>query len=151
MLHSARRMSTTLLMGFLAVGALGAQASDTSRLNLHLGLWEATMSLDVASVRPTQTKTCVTAEKLQRAFLAPEQPGRNCMSKIINATSTMMDYSETCTGPMPSTSEVHVEAPSPTRLTITAKTTGTTARGRPLTGTVTVIGTWVAEACGNVK
>lgn len=99
---------------------------------------------------PMTLKTCMTADKLARGRVAPERPGQECTSKIIKSSATSMDYTEVCTGTPATTSEMHLEASSPTSIRMTGKTT-TSGRGQPEVTTVTVTGKWVADACGDVK
>jgi Protein of unknown function (DUF3617) len=168
----------SIVSGVMSVGFVGLLAAQTPTLNVKLGLWEMTMTMDMSGMMAgmdmskmtpeqqaamasmmrgrggampaIQMKTCMTPEKVSRGAVAPDRPGTTCTSKIVKATATAMDYSETCTGQMPSTSEMHVEATSPTSVKLTGKTT-TTMRGQPQTATVTIVGTWLADACGDVK
>jgi len=168
----------SIVFGVMSVGFAGLLAAQKPTLNVKLGLWDMSMTIDMSGMMAgvdmskmtpeqqaamasmmrgrggtmpaIQTKTCMTQEKLDQGAVAPERPGTTCTTKIVKATSTSMDYSQTCTGQVPSTSEMHVEATSPTSVKLTGKTT-TAMRGQPQTATVTIVGTWLADACGDVK
>jgi hypothetical protein len=108
--------------------------------------------MNMPGAGPMSLKTCMTADKLARGRVAPERPGQECTSKILKSSATAMDYTEVCTGTPATTTEMHLEASSPTSIKVTGKTT-TTARGRGPADvtTVTITGKWVADACGDVK
>jgi hypothetical protein len=150
--------------------------AQTPTPNVRLGLWEMSMTVDMGGamsgidmskmtpeqqamagammrgrgMAPMQMKTCMTAEKLAKAGVVPDRPGQTCTSKVLKSSATTLDYIQTCTGSMPSTSEMHVEAASPTSITVTGKTT-TTMRGQAQTATLSMTGKWVGQACGDVK
>jgi hypothetical protein len=178
----ASQSLASVVMGVLAIGGLAAQAPATN-LKLGLwdltitldmpgmpgmdmsGMSEAEKAQMAAIMRgrgmamaggmPTMTmKTCMTADKVAKGQMAPPRPGQECTSKVTKSSATTLDYIETCTGAQNTTSEMHLEASSPTSMKMTGKTT-TSARGRGRgqaeTATVTITGTWVADACGDVK
>src|SRR5262245_13609468 len=122
-----RSRSKSIVSGLMCVALVAVLGAQTPALNVKLGLWDMTMTIDMSGMMagmtpeqqaqaaammrgrsmampPMQMKTCMTADKLRDAHVAPERPGQTCTSKIIKATSTLMDYTETCTGTVPSTS-----------------------------------------------
>lgn len=151
---------------------LSAQAPE---LNVKLGLWEMTMTMEAAGIMPPvdvtkQTahdqalaqaairaiagmpamtmKQCMTRENLQQNRYTADRPGTTCTSKVTKATSTTVDMTQACTGTNPSTNEIHVEATSPTKVKITGKQTSG-QRGAPVTFTIN--GKWLSADCGDVK
>jgi hypothetical protein len=93
-------------------------------------------------------KMCMTKEKLANGQMRQSRPGQDCKDKVNKSTATTLDITETCTSstqpPVVTTSELHVEAPSPTSVKITAQQTG-----QPMI--VNMTGKWVAAECGDIK
>ena len=58
-----------------------------------------------------------------------------------------MDMVMTCTGTEPSTSDLHMEAVSPTSMKQTMKMTS----GRGAGTSVTITGKWLSADCGDIK
>jgi hypothetical protein len=93
-------------------------------------------------------KMCMTKEKLANGQMRQNRPGQDCKDKVNKSTATTLDITETCTSstqpPDVTTSVLHVEAPSPTSVKITAQQTG-----QPMI--VNMTGKWVAAECGDIK
>jgi len=92
-------------------------------------------------------KTCMTKEKIANGQIKANRPGQDCKQKVNKSTATMLDITETCTSdaqpPVVTTSDIHIEALSPTSVKITA-----TQQGQP---PVTMTGKWLAADCGDIK
>jgi len=93
-------------------------------------------------------KTCMTKEKLDKGQMRQNRLGQDCKDKVNKSTSTTLDITETCTSatqpPVVTTSELHIEAVTPTSLKMTAQTIG-----QPMV--VNMTGKWIAAECGDVK
>jgi hypothetical protein len=147
----------------------GPQGPD---LNLKLGLWEMSAGVDIAStgidlsklpadqraqmesvmrgglvMAPMAIKQCMTKEKLATHSYTVAKDGLSCKQTIVRATPTMVDMTQVCTGPQGYTNNVHIEAPTPTSMTVTNKMSG----GPTGQTSTTTIGKWVAADCGDVK
>jgi len=175
---NVRRIVTTLALSVAMAGGLLAQASPM--LNVKLGLWEMTSTIDMSgamggvdtskmtpdqqamiagmmrgSMAPTVTKQCMTKEKVSEANFDKPRPGETCTHKVTKSSATVTDVTENCKGDSgdTSTAEMHIEATSSTTVKITGKSTGTMgSRGRgPSTVTFTINGKWLATDCGDVK
>jgi hypothetical protein len=93
-------------------------------------------------------KMCMTKEKLANGQVRQSRPGQECKDKVNKSTSTTLDITETCTSnsqpPVVTTSDLHVEAISPTSVKMTAK-----ASDQPMI--VNMTGKWLAAECGDIK
>ena len=130
--------------------------SDAEKAQMAAMMRGRGMGMAMAGGMPALSiKTCMTADKVANGRVAPPRPGQECTSKVTKSTATTLDYVETCTGVQNTTTEMHVEASSPTSMKMTGTTTTSPARGRGRgegqSSTVTITGTWVADACGDVK
>ena len=164
------RMAHSLLAVALATGLAGYVAGQSPELNVKLGLWEMTMTVDMpamdtSKMTPEQqaqiaammrgragmaavvTKSCITKEKLADHKYAEDRPGQTCKRTVTKATPTTLDITQVCTGAMASTSDMHLEALSTTSIKITA--TQTSGRGGQAIATMT--GKWVGADCGDIK
>ena len=167
-------LSSRIVALVVCVAAAGALvAAQATPLNVKLGLWEITMNMDMGAAPPgvdtskmtpeqqqqmaaimrsrgmpamTQ-KTCMTREKLAENRLTADREGTTCRSTVVKATATAIDLNQVCTGAAPSTSEIHVEAPTPTSMKTTMKPTS----GRGAGMTVTMTSKWLQTDCGDIK
>jgi len=152
-------------------------AADTPALNVRLGLWETTSTtnvgghmpaVDTSKLTPEQkarmdammkqmmgshtntTRSCLTRERLERGTLTDEQNQPGCKTTITKNTSTTLEANEVCTGENARTIQLHFDAPSPTNVTGTFKSSGG-ARGQMMTVDGTITGHWVSADCGDTK
>ena len=144
-------------------------------LNIKLGLWEMTMTMDMgaappgvdtskmtpeqiaqmrsmmrgrgASMPPVVNKSCMTRAKLAEYRLTTDRDGTTCTSTLVKGTATSMDLKQVCTGTNPSTSDIHVDAPSQTDMKMTMKPTS----GRGAGMTITMASKWLQADCGEIK
>jgi len=180
---NVRRAITTAAICASAAVFVAAQTVP----NVKVGLWEMTTTMDLSGMMgsvdmskippdqqpmvqammarggmpPQTSQTCITKEKLAHANFNQDRPGMKCTSKISKSTTSIMDWSESCTDTTnpkhTSTAEMHAEASSPTTVKITGKVTDTGGAmgGRsgsgPQTASFSISGKWLAEACGDVK
>ncbi len=143
-------MTVDLGMGDAMRGVDMSGMSDADKAQVAALMRGRGMSMPGAG--PMSLKTCMTADKVARGRVAPERPGQECTSKITKSSATAMDYLEVCTGTPATSTEMHLEASSPTSIRMTGRTTTTgRGRGKPEVTTVTITGKWVADACGDVK
>ena len=155
----------------IAAGLSALVLAQTPNMNVKLGLWEMTMSLDMGpaggidtskmppeqraqveammkgrGMAPMVIKNCMTKEKLAEQKFTTDRPGQTCTQKVTKATATTLDMVQTCTGDQPMTSEIHIEMVTPASMKMVAKQIG--GRGP---ATVTMTGKWISENCGEVK
>ena len=160
----------------VAVSATTIALAQTPSMNLKLGLWEMTMTIDMGptggvdlstvppeqraavaatmrgrSAQPMVIKNCMTPDKLSRSSFTQDRPGQTCKQTVTKATATSADLTQTCTGTPSSTSTIHVEAPSPTSMKMTAQMTMTDRGSAPQKANMTMTGKWIATDCGTVK
>jgi hypothetical protein len=167
-----RAISTLLLSGSVAAAAF-AQSAPALNIKMGLWELAIDMSgalppgIDLSKMTPEQQaamaqamrgrgmapggggfKMCMTKEKLANGQMAQSRPGQECKDKVTRSTTTTLDITETCTSstqpPVVTTSELHVEAISPTSVKMTAQETG-----KPMI--VNMTGRWLAAECGDVK
>jgi len=153
------------------VGATAlALAQAPMPLNIKLGLWETSMSMEMAAPRGGErmtaeqqqvaammrgrgaammpaVKICMTREKLAENRLTQEREGTTCKSTPVSSTATTLDLKQVCTGNDPSTSTIHIETENPT----TMKTVVQPTSGRGAGMTITMNSKWLQTDCGNVK
>jgi hypothetical protein len=160
-----------------SVAFVGAapQAARTA-LNVKLGLWEMTTSVQMsgmpapepsgkmtpeekarldaamkgaaaAAATPHTTRTCLTREKLDKSLFQDSQ--QSCKQTMITNTATVNAFKFECTGQPPSTGEFHFEALTPESVkgTGTFTMTGSTR----MTSRMTMTAKWIGESCGDVK
>jgi hypothetical protein len=167
------RVIPCLIAITLAAGAAGSVAAQSPELNVKLGLWEMTMNFDmpgappgmdtskmtpeqIAQVQammrgramaPSTVKTCMTKEKLADHKYTSDRAGQTCKQTVTKSTATALDVTQVCTGTQATTSDMHIEALSPTSIKIVNKMTS--GRGGPMTATIN--GKWIGADCGDVK
>jgi hypothetical protein len=169
-----RAISTVLLCGSMAAAAF-AQSSPALNIKFGLWEMAIDMpggmppGIDLSKMTPEQqaamaqamrgrgmtpgagmaVKVCMTKEKLANGQMRQNRPGQDCKDKVNKSTATTLDITETCTSstqpPVVTTSELHVEAVSPTSVKMTAQQTGS----QPMV--VNMTGKWVAAECGDIK
>jgi Spy/CpxP family protein refolding chaperone len=163
-----------LLAVHAAAWTFAAASARADSLDLKLGLWETTFTTNVsgtlvpeaelqkmpsaqrqqieamlkkqqaAGPRTRTTKTCLTKERLGRAFEKAEaDEEKNCKRTVLVATPSRQEVTIACTGERPQTKEWRMEATSPE----SAKGNVKVVSG---SGSVTMSFTarWVASGCG---
>jgi hypothetical protein len=165
--HALTGVAVTLLLSTLPVHA--------APLDVKTGLWETTSTSQMSGMPipesalkdmpPEQRarieaimkqrqeqgpqshtyKTCITQEDLNRPFDKKDNM-ENCTQTILTATRTVQEYKIQCTGSMPHSGVLHVEALSRERVKSTIK------MNLP-TGTVDneMSGRWLSADCGKVN
>jgi hypothetical protein len=147
-------------------------AAPRAALNVKLGLWEGTVTVQTSGAPPIDTskmspeqrarieaamqaamhkaamphtvRSCVTREKLEKDFL-PDN-GAGCKDTIIANSPTVYAVKFDCSGKHPSTGELHFEALSPEDV----RGSGEFAMGS-MTSISTITAKWVAASCGDVR
>ncbi len=69
-------------------------------------------------------RTCVTQEKLDKAFAERGDAGENCQRQVVSSTSKRLEVVVTCTGEHPYSSQFVVEAVSREKVHVTGHFTG---------------------------
>jgi hypothetical protein len=147
-------------------------------LDVKMGLWEITSTtniggqiptIDTSRMTPEQkarmeaamkglvgphsnvTKSCMTKEKFNRSsFMTDGDPGATCKQTMSTNTRTSMDANVVCTGKRTTTSQMHIDAPSPTSFTGSVKS-ASAEQGQTMTVNVTMTGKWLGADCGTVQ
>jgi len=171
----SRRVRWVSSTGLLAAGLSVVVLAQAPALDLRIGLWELTSTIQLGGEMPSMNlgkmtpeqqaqmdaamkammtpqtavdKSCITKEKLNQAdFLMKDEPGTTCKQVYTTNTRTTLDASVTCTGDRQITEKVHVDASSPTAMKATIKTS-TTEDGKTSTLDVTMMGKWLGADCG---
>lgn len=92
-------------------------------------------------------KTCMTKEDLNRPFDKKDDSGEEkCTQTILTATNTVQEYKIQCTGPVPRSGTMHLEAQSRERVksTITMNLSNGAVSNQ-------MSGRWLAADCGKVN
>jgi hypothetical protein len=152
--------------------------AQTPALDVKMGLWEITSTsdiggqmpaIDTSKMTPAQkarmeaamkgltgahsavTKSCMTKEKFNRSnFMTDDDSGTTCQQTISTNTRTSLDANVVCTGKQTRTSQMHIDASSPTSFTASVKSVDT-KQGRTMTVDMTMTGKWLGADCGTVK
>jgi hypothetical protein len=99
-----------------AAWTFAAASARAESLDLKLGLWETTFTTQVSGMpvpKTRTTKTCLTKEKLGRAFEKAEaDEEKNCKRTVLVATPSKQEITIACTGERPQTKEWRMEATS---------------------------------------
>ena len=171
-----RRSLAMLLIGGPLTAVVLAQTPPRPALDMRMGLWEVTNTVDfggqvpgvdtskmtpqqqaqmaaamrgMMTPRTTVTKSCFTRDDFDRKnFLASDE--RNCKQVFTTNTKTLLEGTVACTGDRAMNGTMHVEAPAPTRFTGHVKSTST-ERGRTTNVNITMAGKWLAAECGDTK
>jgi len=164
------------LIVILLATADGWAAQKLQPLNVKLGLWETSVTVNssgappippeaLAKMSPEQRarmeerlkgahsstqKSCLTKEKLEKG-LAFEEKRQNCKRTIVSSSSTHMEMQFDCTTErmkISGTGKVDVENPESMKGTF--HMTATSERGAMET-TSNISGKWIGAACGDVE
>lgn len=139
----------------LSVATLYAQ---TPALDIRMGLWEVTTATIGASqvVDPSRvsrdatgdtsvTKVCMTKNELTKTyFVLPPMAG--CTRTIIANSPSVLEAAVACVSGGTMTSQVHLEALSPTSIKGTVNTASTGA-GSVASGSKSITAKWLAAEC----
>lgn len=171
-------LSCSLPLVTLSVALAAVQQSGSkTALNVKLGLWEMTTSVQMsgmpapepsgkmtpeerarldaatkgaaaAAATPHTTRTCLTREKLDKSIFQDNKQ-QSCKQTMITNTATVNAFTFECTGQPPSSGEFRFEALTPESV----KGTGTFAMTGPtkMTSKMTMTAKWLGESCGDVK
>jgi hypothetical protein len=170
-------MSKASLAAALAAGLAILPAAlchaDELALNIEPGLWEMTSTphmsgavpdeanltadqrakLDALmgkAMQPRSYKECLTREKLRHAFDRPQAAPASCQRTILMNAPTELQMRADCSDAKGTRQmTVHMQAPSPQRLTGTVNIDAT-RNGKTMTILNHLEGKWVAADCGNV-
>jgi len=162
--------------GLILVPLTAAVAAQAPALDVKMGLWEITSTINVGGAmpvpdtsgmtpeqkqrmesamrgvmgQPTVTKTCMTREKFNDSNFMSSGSDGTCKQVLTTNTATALDGTVTCTGDRAMTGEMHVRASSPTAFAGTMKMNAAAA-GRPMAVDVKMQGKWLGADCGDVK
>lgn len=165
--------SRFLAATFLLAGATLPLAAQKSPLNVKPGLWEMTVQLDMAGAlpgvdtskmppeqkakiealmaaqtnKPHVVKSCVTQEELDKYQLNEAHKESSCKTTVTKSSPTLVEMTQTCTGPAAGTREARIEAPTTTVMKMVSKVTS----GRGAGTTINMSGKWLGADCGDEK
>jgi hypothetical protein len=175
---SPRRFLSPALLALPLTAVVLAQAPQPPALNVRMGLWEVSSTIDLGGQMPgmdmskmtpaqqaqmaaamrgmmgahtTTTKSCMTREKFNKQnFVAGEQSGMDCKQTFTKNTATVLEGNVSCTGTRSMTGTMHFDATSPTAFNGTMKS-ATSERGQTMTANVAMSGKWLGADCGDVQ
>jgi hypothetical protein len=164
----------------LALAFATARPAAAQKLDVKMGLWEATTVIQMGGVppvdmstltpqqraqleaataasgkmaaRPHTVKECLTKEKLAKGGLFQQDKQDNCTHTVLTDTSTQLGVKFSCSagGGETTTGEWHFQAASPESVKGTGQMT--MARGgQSMNASSTITAKWIGESCGNVK
>jgi hypothetical protein len=170
-----KRMTGAAMLA-ASVAALGAQAPVTPALNVRMGLWEITSTLDIGGDMPsvdtskmtpqqkaqmeaamqamkgahtTTGQSCISKENFNAASLM-DNDEKNCKQTITTNTASALEATVTCTGDRAMTATLHVDAVSQTAIKATFKSSNT-EQGKTMSVNGSFTGKWLGADCGNKK
>jgi hypothetical protein len=168
MIRASRLLASTFVIAGIAL-PLSAQKSP---LNVKPGLWEMTIQVDMAGAlpgvdmskvpperkaqmeammaaqknKPHVVKSCVTQEELDK-YQVNEGDDASCKTTVTKSSATLVEMTQTCSGEAAGTREARIEAPTPTTMKMTSKSTS----GRGAGTTINMSGKWLGADCGDEK
>jgi len=171
----AKRVTSAVMLA-TSVAVLGAQGSMVPKLNVRMGLWEVTTTMNIGGEMPaidtskmtpqqkaqmeqamksmmgahTNTNTsCISQENFNAAsFMGNDE--KNCKQTVTTNTPSALEANVACTGDNPMTATMHIDALSPTAIKATF-TSANTERGKTMSLNGTFTGKWVKADCGDKK
>lgn len=170
--HSMTRWVLAFALGFVVL----AYAGDAVKLDVKLGLWEATThgkaggqipdemlqrvpperreqmiaAMRAAAERPTTHRQCLTAAKLARGFDLGEERG-SCQRTVESNTSSSMAITETCND-NEGTRVVKIHFAAVNKETVTGTINMVISRGgQSMTMDRDFQAKWLGADCGTVK
>jgi hypothetical protein len=174
MIRHIRPFGTTVMMVGLAAAVLAQGPTPAPKVNIKMGLWEMTTTMqmsgvatpDTSKMTPDQqaqmqammgammgpqthtTQTCMTKEKFDKAQFDDNQ---GCTRSITTNTASVLEMEVTCKNAQgTSKGTMHMEAPSPD--SIKGTMTGESGmRGQTMKMSGTMTGKWLGADCGKVK
>ncbi len=174
----SRNFVRPLLVAFgLAIAILSSASAQHPRLNVKLGLWEATTVAQTSGTMPFDTsgmteeqrarmagvmdkmqkqmamphtiKTCVTREKLEKDPF--ENKNQNCKNTVVSSSANAYDVKFECgQGGETQTGEWRFEAENPELVKGTGQMTFERG-GRKMTSNTSMTAKWIGAECGDVK
>ncbi len=175
----SRPFGSALLVVFATAALLAQTPAPKPALNVRMGLWETTSTMNIGGDMPgvdmsqmtpeqkahmqammqnmmgahtTTVKSCLTRQKFDEdTFMTQKDPDMKCEQKITTNTATTLEITETCTGDRPTTMHIHFTAASPTSVQGTVKTTTAATAGHAMNMDGTITSKWLSADCGDVK
>ena len=168
------RASRFLAFTLLVAGAALPLSAQKSPLNIKPGLWEMSVQLDMAGAMPPGidvskmppeqkakfealmaaqkntphvVKSCVTQEEIDKYEVNEAGNDPSCKTAVTKNSPTLVEMTQTCSGPAAGTRETRIEAPTPTAMKVVSKATS----GRGAGTTVNMNGKWLGADCGDTK
>jgi hypothetical protein len=162
-----------LASALLVAGAALPLSAQKSPLNIKPGLWEMSIKLDMAGAMPGVdmskmppeqkakiealmaaqknvphvVKSCVTQEEIDKYQVSETDKDTSCKTTVTKSSPTLVEITQTCSGPAAGSREARIEAPTPTAMKIVSKATS----GRGAGTTVNMDGKWLGADCGETK
>ena len=168
------RASRFLAFTLLVAGAALPLSAQKSPLNIKPGLWEMSIKIDMAGAmppgidmskmppeqkakiealmaaqqnKPHVVKSCVTQEEIDKYQVSDADKDTSCKTTVTKSSPTLVEMTQTCSGPAAGTREARMEAPTPTSMKMVSKSTS----GRGAGTTVNMDGKWLGADCGDTK
>ncbi len=175
----SRSFVRALLVAFgLAIAILSSASAQHPKLNVKLGLWEATTVVQTSGTMPFDTsglteeqrarmagamanmqkqmsmphtiKTCVTEEKLEKDPFENKNH-KSCKDTVVSSSTTAYDVKFECDeGGETQSGEWRFEAENPEMVKGTGQMTFE-RDGHKMTSNTSMTAKWVGAECGNVK
>ena len=97
--------------------------------------------------KPHVVKSCVTQEEIDKYQVSDADTDTSCKTTVTKSSPTLVEMTQTCSGPAAGTREARMEAPTPTSMKMVSKSTS----GRGAGTTVNMDGKWLGADCGDTK
>jgi len=173
-----RSISRWIVATLFSVATAVVVLAQAPALDVKMGLWEMTSSIDMGGQMPAMdtskmtpdqrakieaamkgmmgghtnvTKSCMTKEKFDRSsFMIQDRPGMTCQQTFTTNTRSTLDGTVSCTGEHSMTVQMHAEALSSESVKVDVKSTSTD-RGRTMNVNAAMMGKWLGADCGDTK
>jgi hypothetical protein len=171
---SRRSFAAVTLAGILVLSPSPARAQA---LNVKLGLWEVTWTVQTAGLPPIDTskmtpeqrarveaamklrattpttrtrRDCMTKEKLEKEPFQEKALDPSCKRTILSNTPSLREFTIECTGDQATSGRMRFEALSPENVKGTTRMS-IVRGGSQMTADTTLAAKWIGASCGDVK
>ncbi len=166
-----------LLPFAVSLSVAAVAVADAPALDVKMGLWEVTTSMQIAGQMPAfdtskltpeqkaqvekmmqsmmaahtrMTQMCMTQEKFEQStFLMDDDSGAKCKQTLTTNSKSTLDSTVECSGARTTTARMHIDARSPTSVEGTIDTVGTD-QGKSITVAMKLTGKWLGADCKGI-
>jgi hypothetical protein len=169
-------MKNLILSALILLAPLGCRAVDVTPLDVKPGLWEATVTMQVAGMAgippdvlarmspeqrarieaamntPHTSQVCYTSESFKKPLEFGDRPNASCKRSVTASSVGELDFHVECdNGKTKSSGDGHIQAAGRESIKGEVVMNNTASDGRTTTGKITFSSRWLSSDCGTVK